>query len=254
MELGQQKKDAVQRAIMIALIAGLFLVVVFASYVFRSSLIKHRINQTLTKQKDKIEKLNAEYQAVNEELLITNSALVETKRKVEESEEKLRLVIKNSNDILVLVNEKGEQVFVSDVAKNLTGFDVNELLGSIETVIYPDDLEIVRQHWQRVLANKNVADVVQYRHKHKKNEYVWFEAVTQNFLDHPAIKSVVATVRDITERKKVELALHEFEAAKAKLLKYEIERINLELETNQKSMTAATLKLIQNSELKPSIG
>jgi len=122
------------------------------------------------------------------------------------------------------------------------------LLKSVEAVIYPDDLDIVRQHWHRVLANKEVADVVQYRHKHKTNGYVWFEAVAQNFLDNPAIGAVVANVRDITERKKVELALKESEAANEQLLKNEIERINQELEMNQKSMTAATLKLIQNSE------
>jgi len=247
-ELIQQKKDAVQRAIMIALIAGLVLVLMFSGYVFRSSLIKQRINQTLTKQKDEIEKLNTEYQAVNEVLMVTNTALVETKKKVEESEEKLRLLIKNSNDILVLVNAKGEQIFISDAAKDLTGFAVEDLLDSVEAVIYPDDLDIVRQHWHRVLANKEVADVVQYRHKHKTNGYVWFEAVAQNFLDNPAIGAVVANVRDITERKKVELALKESEAANEQLLKNEIERINQELEMNQKSMTAATLKLIQNSE------
>jgi len=247
-ELIQQKKDAVQRAIMIALIEGLVLVLMFSGYVFRSSLIKQRINQTLTKQKDEIEKLNTEYQAVNEVLMVTNTALVETKKKVEESEEKLRLLIKNSNDILVLVNAKGEQIFISDAAKDLTGFAVEDLLDSVEAVIYPDDLDIVRQHWHRVLANKEVADVVQYRHKHKTNGYVWFEAVAQNFLDNPAIGAVVANVRDITERKKVELALKESEAANEQLLKNEIERINQELEMNQKSMTAATLKLIQNSE------
>ncbi len=247
-ELGQQKKDAVQRAIMVALIAGLVLVLLFAGYVFRSSLIKHRINQTLTKQKDEIEKLNEEYQVVNEELMTTNEALVETKRMVEESEEKLRLLIKNSNDILVLVNKKGEQVFISEVAKDLTGYTVDELLGAIDDVIFPDDVDVVRQHWERVLTNKDVADIIQYRHKHKTNGYVWFEAVAQNFLDHPAIRSVVANVRDITERKKVELALKESEAAKALLLKYEIERINYELELNQQSIAAATLKLIQNSE------
>ncbi len=119
----------------------------------------------------------------------------------------LKLLIKNSNDILVLVNEKGEQFFISDAAKNLSGYSVEELLGSVEDVIYPDDLIIVQQHWERVLSNKDVADCIQYRHKHKEKGYVWFEVVAQNFLDHPAIKAVVANIRDITERKNVEIAL-----------------------------------------------
>lgn len=254
-ELEQQKKDFIQgaekkqqRIIILSLIAGILLMSLLTVYVFRSYRIKRKTSILLAKQKCDIEDLNEEYLAVNEELIATNEVLVETKKMVEESEERLKLLIKNSNDIFVLVDEKGEQTFISDVAQNLTGYSVNDLLGSIEDVIFPEDIDVVRQHWSRVLANKDVADIVQYRHKHKQKGYVWFEAVAQNFLDHPAIKSVVANVRDITERKMVEQALQESEAVKAQLLKNEIERINGELESNQKSMTAATLKLIQNSE------
>ena len=254
-ELEQQKKDAVQaaekkqhRTIIFSLSMASILMCLLAVFLYRSYWFKHKTNIVLTRQKREIEALNEEYLVVNEELMTTNDELVITKGLVEESEERLRLLIKNSNDILVLVNEKGEQFFISDAAKTLTGYNVEELLGSVECVIYPDDLDIVRQHWDRVLADKNVADCIQYRHKHKKKGYVWFEAVSQNFLDHPAIKSVVANIRDITERKNAELALQESEAEKAKLMAMQIELIGRELESNQKTVTAATLKLIQNSE------
>lgn len=247
-ELEQKKKDALQSSILISLFVGFLLVSFFAIYIYQSLRLKHKTNLILVGQKHQIEELNQEYQVVNNELRITNKALVATKKKVEESEEKLKLLIKNSNDIIVLVNEKGEQSFISDVAKNLTGYDVNDLLGAIEDVIFPEDLEIVRKHWDRVLENKEMADCIQYRHKHKEKGYVWFEAVAQNYLDNPSIHAVVANVRDITERKNAELALKKSEAVKAQLLTNEIERINRELELNQKSITAATLKLIQNSE------
>lgn len=248
MEIEQQKKRAVQTSLMYSLIAGLVLVSFFAVYIFYSMRNEHKTSLILDRQKFEIEELNEEYRVINDELMATNKALVATKKMVEENEEKLKLLIKNSNDIIVLVNEKGEQSFISDVAKNLTGFDVEDLLGSIEDVIFPEDIEIVRQHWDRVLADKDMADCIQYRHKHKEKGYVWFEAVAQNFIGHPSINAVVANVRDITERKNVEIALQKSEAVKAQLLTNEIERMNRELELNQKSVAAATLKLIQNSE------
>ena len=247
-ELVQQKKDAVHKTILFSLLGGFVLISFFAVHVFLSSRNKHNINLILTQQNREIEELNGEYLVVNEELRRSNDLLSITKKLVEESEERLRLLIKNSNDILVLVNEKGEQFFISDAAEILTGYRVDELLGNVEEVIYPEDLDVVRQHWERVLTMKDTSDSIQYRHKHKDKGYVWFEVVSQNFLDHPAIKAVVANIRDITERKNVEIALQESEAIKAQLLTNEIERINRELETNQRSMTAATLKLIQNSE------
>jgi PAS domain S-box-containing protein len=247
-ELIQQKKDAVQKTILFSLIGDFVLMSFFAVQVFLSSRNKNNVNLILTRQKREIEELNEEYLVVNEELTRSNTELSITKNLVEESEERLKLLIKNSNDILVLVNEKGEQFFISDAAESLTGYSVDELLGNVEHVIYIDDLPLVQQHWARVMAQKNTSDSIQYRHKHKERGYIWFEVVAQNFLDHPAIKAVVANIRDITERKNIEIALKESEAIKAQLLTNEIDRINRELETNQRSMTAATLKLIQNSE------
>lgn len=48
--------------------------------------------------------------------------------------------------------------------------------------------------------------------------------------------------------KKANLAIREMEQEKKRLLEHEIDLINQELEENQKALTAASLKLIQNSE------
>jgi PAS domain S-box-containing protein len=254
-ELQNQRDDALQsakvkqqRIVIISLIAGFLLMALLVVLLVWYSRIKAKTNNLLTRQKREIEELNEEYLVVNEALLATNEELVVAKNHIEKNEERLRLLIKNSNDIFVMVNDNGEQFFISDAAKNLTGYEVEELFGSIENVIYPEDQDIVKQHWERVLSNKDSADSIQYRHKHKEKGYVWFETVAQNFLDHSAIKAVVANIRDITERKKAEQAIKDIEAEKARLMALEIERIGHELESNQKAITAASLKLLQNSE------
>jgi two-component system sensor histidine kinase/response regulator len=124
-----------------------------------------------------------------------------------ESEEKFRLMIKNSNDMIVLINESGEQVFVSDAVQRVTGYSSEETKGLFSNFIHPDDLDNLMQRWNEVVTKKNTIVNAQYRHKRKENGYIWLEAVAQNFLDHPCIKAVIVNVRDISHNKKSEFLL-----------------------------------------------
>ena len=64
-------------------------------------------------------------------------------------------MIKNSNDVFLLVNENQEVFFASDVIYNLTGYTVEEIIGSVTHLIHPDDLANSIQGWMKVFANKN---------------------------------------------------------------------------------------------------
>ncbi len=125
--------------------------------------------------------------------------------------EKLPLLIKNSNDIILLVNKNKEQYFISDVAERITGYTPDELKGPIGNVIHPDDLGFVMKSWEKSISEKSDTLRIQYRHIHKQKGYIWLEAVAQNYFDHPALHSVVVNVRDISENKEFELKLQESE-------------------------------------------
>ena len=250
-ELEKQKKDIAikkQRIIILTLVVAFILMCLLARTIYRSYKLKKRTNAILLQQKNEIEKLNEEYVALNKKLKQSNDELSSAKQRIEESKERLQLLIKNSNDIFVLTDNSRESFFVSDAAKRITGYNSKELLGSSATSIHPDDKQVLEQHWEKVLTDKTAAHTVKYRHKHKQNGYVWLEAVAQNYLTHPAINAVISNIRNIDEQKKAEEAFIEREALKKKLLEMEIEKINHELVANQKAMTAATLKLVQNSE------
>ena len=122
-----------------------------------------------------------------------------------ESEELLRFLVKNASDGLIIMNADGSQRYVSPGAEKLSGFPIAELQGrTIDTLIHPDDIETIMAAWKEAIEHPEKTFTVQYRHIHKDKKWVFAEAVAQSFLDDPTINGVIASVRDISERKQAE--------------------------------------------------
>ncbi|WP_234572834.1 PAS domain-containing sensor histidine kinase [Rhodohalobacter sp. 614A] len=123
-----------------------------------------------------------------------------------------RQLIKNSFDMIVLLDAKGNQHYVSESCEKILGFKPDELthVPVIETMLHPDDRENARKGFIELIRDSNPGGT-QYRHRHKNGGWVYLEAFGTNQLDNPLIKSVVLNVRDITERKEAEQALKKSE-------------------------------------------
>jgi PAS domain S-box-containing protein len=140
---------------------------------------------------------------------ITENKLAEDLLKARE--ERFRQLIKNSFDMIVLMDASGIQQFVSDSCEKILGYRPDELINIpvIEQMIHPEDKERLMLELQNALIRGYGG--VQYRHRHKNGDWVYLEAFGINQLNNPPINSIVLNVRDITERKKAEQALRESE-------------------------------------------
>jgi two-component system cell cycle sensor histidine kinase/response regulator CckA len=122
-----------------------------------------------------------------------------------ESEERLRLLVKNSSDCLVILGADGSLRFLSPAVERITGYPVAELTGrTLNDLIHPGDLPAVMAAWKETVEHPDRIFTVQYRHIHKTRQWAYFEAVAQSFLAEPAITGVIASVRDISEHKKAD--------------------------------------------------
>lgn len=131
---------------------------------------------------------------------------------LKESEARFKQLIKNSFDMIILIDSNGIQHFISESCEKILGYKPEELIGTpiIEKMIHPEDRESTKKGLFDIIKN-NKKGGTQYRHLHKNGSWVYLEAYGNNQLDNPEIKSVVLNVRDITERHESVIALKESE-------------------------------------------
>ncbi|MFP4622474.1 MAG: ATP-binding protein [Bacteroidales bacterium] len=124
------------------------------------------------------------------------------------SEERFKQLIRNSFDMIVLLDTNGIQHYVSESCENILGYKPEELVNVsvIDRFIHPEDQEKTRVGFRNILEYSTNGGT-QYRHRHKNGGWVYLEAFGTNQIDNPSIQSLVLNVRDITERKNAEQAL-----------------------------------------------
>ena len=253
-ELEQQKKDVInlaerkqQRVAIFSLLVVLILISIFAAYIFRSNRSKQRTNAILTKQKAEIEELNEEYLALNEEITQSNEQLYHANEIIEERENLLTQITDNVPVFISLVNNNLEYEFANNGYARIFNYEKQDVLGKkVNQVLDKNTYEtafpnLIKSMEGEAMSFENVLEFKDGQQRFIHTNYKPYEF-------HNGIQGVLVCSFDITERKKTEQKIREIEEEKKRLLALEMERINQELESNQKSMTAATLKLIQNAE------
>lgn len=252
-ELEQEKRDAIQaakrkqqRAIIVSLAACFILVSLLAIYIYRLYRFKHKTNILLTKQKNEIQELNEELVTLNEELTQSNEHLYLAKEEIQERENLLTMITDNVPAFISLIDNNQQYVFANSGYAKLYGQNKSDLLGkSVDVIVDKNFVERAKPNFDRAF-NGEVVHFENYIDSGNKRNYIHTSYLPYYFNSN--LRGVLVCSFDITERKMAEQAMMELEEEKKRLLEQEIERINRELDQNQKSLTAASLKLIQNSE------
>lgn len=144
--------------------------------------------------------------------------------KLQESEQKYRLIAEHSFDLICVHDSGGKLEFVSPSIKRLLGYDAEHFIGKwpIE-LLHPDDEAVIRSVTFDK-ANAQISKPIQFRLKNSEGKYRWFETIF-TLLESPDGVSNVALsqTRDISRSKQYQFALEERSR--------ELERSNADLET-----------------------
>jgi PAS domain S-box-containing protein len=118
-------------------------------------------------------------------------------------------IISNIN-IGIYIVQKEKFVYVSPLFQKLSGYSHADLAGTNPLDhVHPEDREVVRKKAIKNLKGKS-SDAYEYRFARKSGEVIWIlEIVTS--ITHKGKRAALGSFMDITERKKIEEAMHQSE-------------------------------------------
>ena len=176
-----------------------------------------------------------------------------TERKVaeaalRESEEKFRLLIENSHDIIYTLTTKGVLSYVSPSWTALLGHPVTDVEGkSFQQFIHPDDIAGCWALIQSSIDSGQRQTGIEYRVQHLNGSWRWHTTNAVPLKDESGtIVAFEGSASDITERKVAEGELKESEQKFRSLVEYSLEGI-LILDFSGKVLFAnnATARMIE---------
>ncbi|MBA4397488.1 MAG: hypothetical protein C0394_08920, partial [Syntrophus sp. (in: bacteria)] len=161
----------------------------------------HALIQEIASQKQKI----AGREQAESERKLAEEAL-------RESEERFRLLIRSLSDMIFVIDGNGQVIYESPSVSRCLGYDPGYFIGkSPLDFIHPDDVDQAAKDIEEVFSSLNDGLPSIFRCLKADNTWVYLETLGSNHLDQPGIQGVVVTARDITERKRAEMALRESE-------------------------------------------
>jgi len=128
-------------------------------------------------------------------------------KEAHELTERLNRITDNLQEIVFETNEKGEIIFLNQAWTQMTGYEIDECLGTMYNQ-YFDQEERVVQHLLSVIKEHKDAGRVELQLLHKEGKKVWGDVHYKLYFDeHHQFTGGIGTVADITKQKQAKLEL-----------------------------------------------
>ncbi len=134
---------------------------------------------------------------------------LDQEREIERREEWYSALIRNSKDMITVVEPDGTIVYQSPSVREVLGYDPGEMKGEVTfDYVHPEDRERVRERFARGIAEgQGYTDSIEFRYRSADGDWIWLESIGTNLMDHPVVEGGVLNSRDVTERKRHEKEL-----------------------------------------------
>ncbi|MFB6178817.1 MAG: PAS domain S-box protein [Halorientalis sp.] len=124
-----------------------------------------------------------------------------------------RKLVEHTTDLISIVDPDGTVQYISPAIEELLGYEQADLVGTEGfQYIHPADRERIRDAFADRLSNSEETVSREYRVERADGSITWVESRARNYVDDPAIRGIVISSRDISDRKERERELSRYEA------------------------------------------
>lgn len=176
----------------------------------QNELKKAKEDLLLTRKKENefreiIEEKNKKLKQVNEKLVRSNEAIKESVSKHKKSELRFRIMSQSIPFGVFISNPIGENDYVNDFYRKLTGLKYDEALGSgWMKAIHPDDLKSVQKRWNSALKKSHMKFNMIYKILNVQNGKTHkVHAIAQEMKHNDELIGYVGVIEDITKEERL---------------------------------------------------
>jgi diguanylate cyclase (GGDEF)-like protein/PAS domain S-box-containing protein len=128
-----------------------------------------------------------------------------------QSDEKVSALIKNSNEIIFILDVNGQITYINPAIEKTLGFTVPESLGKvIYNYIHFEDIKFFQKMMIEIKDTTTCTTRTELRFMDQNNNSVWCEVLGTNFFNDPLINGLVLHVRVISEQIRIAGASSQF--------------------------------------------
>ncbi len=128
---------------------------------------------------------------------------------LEDRERYYRTLIENSSDVIAILDETGRTIYASPSAETVLGLSRGERIGeNAFDYVHPEDRERAFNILARAVAAGDEVIRAEFRFLHKDGSWRYLDVIGNDRRQDPAVRGIVVNIRDVTDRRLVEDALH----------------------------------------------
>lgn len=163
------------------------------------------LERTVAQQASQIKQLQEQLHKELSQYRRENQALIK-------SEAKLQNILRNSPDIITILESDGRVRYHSAGLERVLGYKVESRIGKVHgELIHPEDLLAWQAYFGQLLEHPGIAGPIEYRQRHADGSWVYVEAVANSLLLDSNLRGIILSSREVGDRKQAEIAVRESE-------------------------------------------